>query len=147
MKRLVPAFLMVGILGITALAQTEQKRIVPPIRGEAQIEIIGPETKSTKDEVVSKFRIRNASTGSIALLTLTETWYDKTGNALGGDSFKYRKPFLPGEVIEAELHTPRNPKFFSNQFQFTHANGNIKVTKVKSFPGDKPAEKPAPKKD
>jgi hypothetical protein len=140
MKRLVTAFLMVGFLGLTAFAQTEQKRLVPPIRGEATIEYIGPNTNVVKDEVVTKFRIRNASTGSIALLTLSETWYDKAGNALGGDTQRWKKPLQPGEVIEVELRTPKNPRFFSNQYQFTHANGKIKATKVKSFPTDKPAK-------
>lgn len=144
MTRLGTAFLMVGLLGTTAFAQTEQKRIVPPVRGEAQIEILKPATTVSGGEVVSRFKIRNASTGAIALLTISETWYDKQGNALGGDSQKWKKPFLPGEIIEMELRTPKKPEFFSNAFQFGHANGKIKVTTVKSFPT--PTTPPPPKK-
>jgi hypothetical protein len=114
--------------------QTERKRFVAPIRGTANIEILAPSTKREKGEVVTKIKVRNASTGAIALLTVSETWYDKAGNALGGDSYKYRKPFLPGEVIDVELHTPYDSKFNANQLQFTHANGNIEVKTVKKFP-------------
>ena len=147
MRRLVTAFLVVTFLGTGVVAETAQtgqsapapqatqtRKFVPPVRGEAQIEILRPDTKVVGDEVVTKIKIRNASNGSIALLTLSETWYDKQGNAMPGDSQKYRKPFLPREVIEMELRTPKNPKFFQNNFQFTHANGKIKVTTVKSFP-------------
>ena len=151
MRRLVTAFLVVTFLGTGAVAQTAQtgqsapapqaKKFVPPIRGEAQIEILPTQTKVIGDEVVTKLRIRNASTGSIALLSVSETWYDKQGNAMPGDSQKYRKPFLPGEVIEMELRTPKSPKFFQNNFQFTHANGKIKVTTVKSFPATPGAAK------
>ncbi len=41
MKRPVMSFLLIGVLGLTVFAQSEQKRIVPPIRGEATIEYIG----------------------------------------------------------------------------------------------------------
>jgi len=115
-------------------AQPERRRFVAPIRGTANIEILAPSTKREKSEVVTRIKVRNASTGAIALFTVAETWYDKAGNALGGDSFKYRKPFLPGEIIDVELHTPYESKFNANQLQFTHANGNIEVKTVKSFP-------------
>jgi hypothetical protein len=143
MTRLATAFLMVGFLGMTALAQgtqtpTTPRRIVPPVRGEAQIEILKPATTVVGSEVVTKLKIRNIATGSIALLSVADTWYDREGNVLPGDAQKYRKPFLPGEVIEMELRTPKNPKMFQNTLQFSHANGKIKVTTVKSFPTPTP---------
>ena len=146
MTRLVTAVLMLGFLGLTALAQGTQtpatpRKIVPPVRGEAQIEILKPDTRVVGGEVVTKLKIRNASPGSIALLTVTDTWYDRDGNVMPGDSQKYRKPFLPGEVIEMELHTPKNPKMFQNTYQFSHANGKVKVGTVKSFPTPPPAAK------
>jgi len=146
MTRLVTAVLMLGFLGSTALAQDTQtpaapRKIIPPVRGEAQIEILKPDTRVVGAEVVTKLKIRNAATGSIALLTVSDTWYDKEGNVLPGDSQKYRKPFLPNEVIEMELHTPKNPKMFQNTLQFSHANGKIKVTTVKSFPAAPAAAK------
>ena len=41
---------------------------------------------------------------------------------------------MPGEVIEIELRTSTNPKFYQNQFEFSHANGDVKATVVKGFP-------------
>jgi hypothetical protein len=73
------------------------------------------------------------STGSIALLRVDEYWYDKAGQMLPGDSQRIRKPILPGEVIEVELRVPKNPKFFQNQYKFSHANGNIDAKLVKKL--------------
>ena len=61
MKRLVTAFLMVGILGITVIAQTEQKRIVPPVRGEATAPACRGAGRSDYSSVTLRFsRIRAA---------------------------------------------------------------------------------------
>jgi hypothetical protein len=147
MTRLVTVFLLMGFLGTNALAQTTQaptttlRKIVPPIRGEATVEILKPAVSRTAKEVVTKLKIRNASNGSIALLSVTDNWYDKDGNVIPGDAQKWRKPFLPGEVIEIELHTPIRPGMLQNQMMFTHANGKIKVTTVKSFPEPLPPRK------
>ena len=45
----------------------------------------------------------------------------------------YRKPFLPGEVIELELRAPRigNPDI--NRIIFSHANGKVDPKVVKAF--------------
>lgn len=112
----------------------DRPRFVPPIRGTANIEILAPATKVEGNEVVTRLSIRNASLGAIALLRVDETWYDKAGNAMPGDSQRWRKPFLPGEVIEMELRVPKNSSFYQNTFQFSHANGEIDVKTVKSFP-------------
>ena len=40
---------------------------------------------------------------------------------------------MKDEVIRVELRTPRSPKFKSNQYQFSHANGSVKPTVVKSL--------------
>ena len=93
-----------------------------------------PKTKVEGNEVITTLKIRNASRGAIAMLRVDETWYDKAGNAMPGDTQRYRKLFMPGEVIDMELRTPKNSKFFQNTFQFTHANGRIEVKTVKSFP-------------
>jgi hypothetical protein len=155
MKRLILSFLLPAVLGVTAFAQTSQpqtaqspepRRLVAPVRGEAEIEILRPELKQVKNaegrlEAVTKLKIRNISKGAIALLTVSDTWYDKQGNVIPGDQQKYRKPFLPGQIIEMELHTPKNPGMFQNAYQFSHANGKIKVTTVKNFPSSAPTKK------
>jgi len=119
-------------------AGQEKTRFVPPIRGTANIEILAPVTKVEGNDVVTRLKIRNASLGAIALLRVDETWYDKAGNAMPGDTQRWRKPFLPGEVIDIELRVPKSSRFYQNNFQFSHANGKIDVKTVKSFP--KPIE-------
>ena len=110
----------------------------PPVRGVARVQILTPETKVEGDEVISTIWVRNVSKGTITRFTASEYWYDEEGNATPGGSRTHRKPFLPGEVIELELRTGKNPKFYQNQFQFSHANGEVRATVVQSLP--KPGE-------
>jgi hypothetical protein len=109
-------------------------KFVPPIRGVAELGILQPVTKRVGKEVVTVIKIKNLSTaGSIAGLKVDEYWYDKAGDPVTGDTFRYRKPLLPGEVIEVTLRTPVNPRMDRNQYNFTHANGNIKTKRFTKF--------------
>ena len=122
-----------------ALAQTAEapKKMVPPIRGTAQIGHLPFKTSPpAKGVVVTKIVLKNLSNAPIVGLKVDEFWYDKEGNTLPGDSQRYRKPFEPGEVIELTLTTPHNPKMFSQKLNFTHANGDVKLTKLDKI--DKP---------
>ncbi len=122
-------------LAAPSAGQEPQRKLVPPLRGEAQIEMTKPETKVEGNEVVTRFRIRNLSKGAIAGFRVDETWYDKAGNALPGGMFRAKRPIDPGEVLDVELRVPKNPNFRSNIFQFTHAYGKFgKPTIVKSLP-------------
>ena len=106
-------------------------KFVPPIRGEAPVQMTKPVVKRTGNEVVENFMVKNASTtGSIAGLKISEFWYDKDGNPVSGDEFRYRKPLLPGEVIDVELRSPINPKMQRSQYKFEQANGTVKPTQV-----------------
>jgi hypothetical protein len=105
-----------------------QAKFVPPIRGQAELGFTKPVTKRVKEEIVTTIKVKNLSTtGSIAGLKVEEYWYDKAGDPVTGDRFMYRKPLLPGEVIEVTLRTPVNPKMDRNQYNFSHANGTIKT--------------------
>jgi hypothetical protein len=108
-------------------------KFIAPVKGTAEIGYLPPVTKVVKDEVVTTIKVKNLSKGSISLLRVDEFWFDKDRNNLPGDSQRWRKPFLPGEVIEFELRVPRNPRFHQNTFQFSHANGDIKATPLKSL--------------
>jgi hypothetical protein len=106
-------------------------KFVPPIRGEAPVSMTKPVTSRTKDEIVTKFKVKNPSaTNSIAGLKISEFWYDKGGNPVSGDEFRYRKPLLPGEVIDVELRSPVNPKMASSQYKFEQANGAVKPSVI-----------------
>ena len=109
-------------------------KFVPPIRGEAPVNMTKPVTKRLNDEVVTTFKVKNPSaTGSIAGLKISEFWYDKDGNPVSGDEFRYRKPLLPGEVIDVELRSPVNPKMARSQYKFEQSNGGVKPQVVAKF--------------
>lgn len=111
-----------------------QAKFVPPIRGEAPVSMTKPVTSRTKDEIITKFKVKNPSAnGSIAGLKISEFWYDRGGNPVSGDEFRYRKPLMPGEVIDVELRSPVNPKMASSQYKFEQANGAVKPTVVAKF--------------
>ena len=117
-----------------AAAPAAPSKFVPPIRGEAAVSMTKPVTKRTKDEIITTFKVKNASTtGSIAGLKISEFWYDKAGNPVSGDEFRYRKPLMPSEIIDIELRSPVNPNMSSSQYKFEQANGAVKPTVVAKF--------------
>jgi hypothetical protein len=107
-------------------------RLAPPVRGEAELGYTKPVSKRSPDGkfVVTSIKVKNLSAGSIAGLKVDEFWYDKAGDPVTGDTFRYRKPMQPGEVIEVTLRTPVNPRMDRNQYKFEHANGTIKTKAV-----------------
>ena len=112
-----------------AAAQTPAApaRLAPPVRGQAELGYTKPVTKRNGNEIVTTIKVKNLATGSIAGLKVDEFWYDKGGDPVTGDTFRYRKPLQPGEVIEVTLRTPVNPKMDRNQYKFEHLNGTIKT--------------------
>lgn len=108
-------------------------RLVPPVRGEARLGYMKPVSKRAGNTIVTVIRVKNLSTGSIAGLKVDEYWYDKAGDPVTGDTFRYRKPLQPQEVVEVTLTTPVNPKMDRNQYKFEHANGTIKTELLTKF--------------
>lgn len=106
---------------------------VKPIKGIATVEVIRGATKKVGNEVVTVLRVKNTSSGAIALLKVDEYWYDKKSNVVSGDSRPVRQPINPGQIVEVECRSPFNPEAFQNQYFFSHANGQIKATVVKKF--------------
>lgn len=139
MKRLIRfIFLVLAPVALTvstaAFAQTPPAtpaaaptKFVPPVRGQADLGLLKPQTKRVKDEVVTTIKVKNLSLGSIAGLKVAEFWYDKAGNPVTGSEDRLKKPLLPNEVTTITLHTPFNPKMDRNNYTFTHANGTIKT--------------------
>jgi len=111
-----------------------RQRLVAPVRGVAQIGYTKPVVKrgkvGGKDFVITTMRIQNMATAPIAGLKVDDFWYDKQGNPLPSDSYRHPKPLQPGEVITVTLETPLDPRMNRNQWQFSHANGEIKPTLV-----------------
>lgn len=108
-------------------------RLVPPVRGEAKLGYTKPVRKDERGTIITTFQVKNMSPSPIAGLKVEEFWFDKAGNPLPGDTFRYKKPLQPAEVITVELRTPRDPKMSGNRYNFTHLNGTVKPTLVAKF--------------
>jgi hypothetical protein len=127
------------------------KKIVPPVRGEANVEFTQPATKAIQgqNKVQTTIKVRNASTAPIARLQITETWYDKSGAIVAGGKGVINGLLQPGEIQTITIETPYNPKMSSNAWNFSHANGTVKTSKVKTLDdktaaaAKEPAAKPA----
>lgn len=126
------------------------KKFTPPIRGEALVEFTQPVTKAMpgKNMVQTTIKVRNSTASPIARLTVTETWYDKGGAIVTSGRTAINGLFQPGDIQTMVIETPYNPKMSSNNWNFTHANGTVKVAKVKTLepPKDAAAAATAPKK-
>lgn len=132
MKRLGQMLLAVAVVGlVTGGASAQERKLIPPIRGEATLDMMKPATKVSGNEVVTVIIVRNpATTGAIAGLKVEENWYDKAGNPVAGDLYRHPRPLRSGEVVTITLRTPRTPAMNSNKYQFSHTNGTIKANVV-----------------
>ena len=111
-------------------------KLLSPIRGEAQIQLLNPVVKAEGNMIVTTIKVKNMSSAPIAGFRVDEYWYDKGGQPVtGAMTFRHRKPLMPGEVIDVVLRVPRVPGMESmrNQYKFEHQNGTIKPTKVAKF--------------
>jgi hypothetical protein len=145
-SKIVVIALGVGLSASSVVAQqTTQRKLIAPVRGEAAIEITSPDTRVVGTDVVTKIRVKNISSGPIAGFKIDENWF-KGGDALSGDSYRHSRPLQTNEVIEITLTVPRSRVVGArNQYQFSHANGTIKPTTVKSLDLPKPdPTKPTP---
>src|SRR5687767_134273 len=111
MKRLGQFLLAVAMVGgVAGGASAQERKLIPPIRGEATLEMTKPATKLSGSEVVTVIVVRNpATTGAIAGLKVEENWYDKAGNPVAGDLYRHARPLRAGEVVTITLRTPRSP--------------------------------------
>jgi hypothetical protein len=161
--RLASAALVAGSVLFTAVVTAAQvtqappmqsvlsgKKFTPPVRGEALIEFTQPITKALqgKNMVETTIKVRNASAAPIARLQVTETWYDKGGTVVASNRGVINGLLQPQEIQTIVIDTAYNSKMSSNNWNFTHANGTVKVAKVKTLdaPKDGAAPPDAPKK-
>lgn len=100
-----------------------------PQRGIAELGHLKPATKADAKQVVTTFQVKNLSPGAIVGLTASEFWFDKANNPLQGtgDRQRLRTPLQPGETVTIVLTSPRVPGMSRNTYQFSHANGDIKL--------------------
>jgi hypothetical protein len=121
------------------------KKFVPPLKGVADIQILQPVTKREKDMVVTTIKVKNVSNAPIARLTCSETWYDAKNQIVTGGKGVINGLLQPGEIQTLTIETPFNAAMKSNNWNFSHANGEVKPKKVAKLEGDdkEPAAKTA----
>ncbi len=127
----------------TTAAPAAPAKYVAPVKGRATIEYIQatPKVDQKTKEIITVIKVKNTSPGSIALFKIDEYWYDKSKppKVITGDTERWTKPFNPGETIELTMKSPWKPDLYMNQYQFSHANGDIQPKRVKQFGEQEPA--------
>jgi hypothetical protein len=124
------------------------KKFTPPIKGEAAVQYTAPVTKrekvSGKDMVVTRITVKNMAVAPIPRLTIAETWYDKGNNVITGGRGVVEGLLQPNEVRTVVIETPWVAGMNANNYNFSHANGTIKPTRVPKLetPPAAPAAKP-----
>ena len=106
------------------------KKIDPPIKGQAEIDFLQPVTKRNGDIVTTNIKVKNTSTGPIARLTISETWFDRGQTQVAASQGSLDKPLNPGAVDTVTIQTPWSAKMNGNSWQFSHANGTVKPRRV-----------------
>jgi hypothetical protein len=106
------------------------RKVDPPIKGQAEVDYTTPSTKRNGDVVTTTIRVKNTSAAPIARLTIAETWFDKGGTIVGGGSGYLEKMLAPGAADTVTIQTPWNAKMNGNSWNFSHANGTIKPRRV-----------------
>jgi hypothetical protein len=126
------------------------KKIVPPLKGQAEVEFTSSKPNREKDNVVTKFQVKNISNAPIARLEIDETWYDKGGSVITGGRGVLKELLQPGEVQTLTIETPYKAGMTSNNYNFKHVNGTVKPKRVPKLEGvpttttsKQPAAKPA----
>ena len=81
--------LVAGTAAQTPAPAAAAPKMVAPIRGQANLGVTKPVTKTQliegKTWIITTMKVKNLSAGSIAGLKADEVWHDKAGNPVGGD--------------------------------------------------------------
>ncbi|MEI6667143.1 MAG: hypothetical protein WCP29_03230 [Acidobacteriota bacterium] len=126
------------ILALSVCPVVAQGKMVAPLRGEAEIQLIPikPEPDHKAKLVRTIIKLKNVSpTGSIAGLKVIQYWWDKANSPqpVSAVTERLKKPLQPGEEATLTLELPIDAKMFRDSYQFEHANGKIKIKQVKKF--------------
>jgi hypothetical protein len=117
----------------TAPAPAAKAKFAPVVKGLASVEMIQGKSTRVGSDIVTVLKIKNTSSGAIALLRVDELWYNQKREQVTGDSQKVLKPIQPGEVVEITMKSPVKPNLYVSQYAFSHVNGKVDVKSVKKF--------------
>ncbi len=108
---------------------------ITPFRGTAEVQFMQPVIKVDYKAgvVTTTIDVKNKTNGALVRLTVEEFWYDRAGTLIAGSKDFCRRPLKQGEVYTFTLKSPYDKRSNSNSYKFSHANGDVKPTKVKKF--------------
>lgn len=117
-----------------AAAPAAPPRFVTPMKGEAQVQILNPQSKQEGNMLVTRIKVKNVSKGPLIGFKADEYWYSAKGETVSGSpTFRHLKPFMPNDVIEVVLRSPWNAQMSRSLRQFAHQHGSVKATLVPRF--------------
>ena len=117
-----------------AAAPASPPRFVTPFKGEAQVQILNPQSAREGNIQVTRIKVKNVSKGPLVGFKADEYWYSAKGETVSGSpTFRHLKPFMPNDVIEVVFRSPWNAQMSRSLRQFAHQNGGVKATIVPKF--------------
>ena len=118
------------------------RKITPPLRGEAQIQVVWPiVSKRDKDDVVTKVQVKNLSSEPVRGLTIAQPWYNKAGAISAEPRGVISGLLQPNEVQIVTIQVTYKPDMISNNYEFSHSNGTVKPVKVAKMEAPAPPAK------
>ena len=119
----------------TQQAPAAPAKFIKPLKGTADIQFIQMPSQKKGTEIITVLKIKNLSNAPVSLLKVDEYWYNKATPpiVITGDTEAWRKPFMPGEIIELTMKSPWKPDISASQYQFSHAGGQVNLKRVKKF--------------
>jgi hypothetical protein len=127
---------LVGIVGVvlmaaaTAAQSPPPTKFVTPFKGEALLEMMPSKASNEGNLVVTKFKVKNVSPGPLVGFKVEEFWYNAKGQTVSGSqAFRLQKPFMPGDVVEVTLKSPKTPDMARKLTTFSHQHGKVKNPK------------------
>lgn len=122
------------LLASTSAAQQPLTKFVPPVKGQADVELTEPQARWEGNTLVTRIKVKNVSKAPIAGFKVDQYYYNNAGDAVtGSPTFRHLKPLMPGEIVDVVLKVPRAAGMERNQMVFAHANGTVKPKKVDKF--------------
>jgi hypothetical protein len=121
------------------------KKFTPPFKGTADVDFTKPVSKNDHGMVTTTIMVKNNAPGPLLRLTVDETWYDDKGGLVTGGKGVINR-LESGEVGTIKIETPYNAKMKANNYNFSHANGQVKphsVPKLTAATDKDAAAKPA----
>ena len=115
-------------------------KLVPTVRGLAEIGYTRPVARREANFVITTFRVKNLAENAIAGFQVDEFWFDADGNTVTGDRVRFREPVTSGAVLDIELRVPRNPAMDRSNYEFSHQNGTIQATLLDEIEDPEPEE-------